>query len=61
MAPAVIITSAIIREYIINYGRAFIYSTSVPGALLSILDASFDHIQGRAGDEVRFEQLPPSE
>ena len=49
---AAIVTSPIVRQYIITYGRAFIFSTSIPGALVSILEASFDHIESSAGDEV---------
>ncbi len=39
------------RQYIINYGRAFIFTASMPGASVAILDASFDHIGSRAGDQ----------
>ena len=48
-----ILSSAIVQEYIINYARSFIYTTSLPGASISILNASFDHIESHAGDEVR--------
>ncbi|EJF56523.1 PLP-dependent transferase [Dichomitus squalens LYAD-421 SS1] len=50
---AVLLTSAIVRHYIINYGRPFIFSTSMPGALVCLLDASPDHIGSHAGDEAR--------
>ncbi|PIL32199.1 hypothetical protein GSI_05444 [Ganoderma sinense ZZ0214-1] len=50
---AVLLASAIVRHYIINYGRPFIFSTSMPGASVCILNASFDHIESRAGDERR--------
>ncbi|KAM5544639.1 hypothetical protein V8D89_001537 [Ganoderma adspersum] len=50
---AVLLTSAVVRHYIINYGRPFIFSTSMPGASVCILNASFDHIESRAGDEGR--------
>ncbi|KAI1783888.1 PLP-dependent transferase [Ganoderma leucocontextum] len=50
---AVILTSAIVRQYIINYGRAFVFTTSLPGASICILDASFDHVESPAGDKAR--------
>ena len=52
LCAAVLLTSAVVRHYIINYGRPFIFSTSMPGASVCILNASFDHIESRAGDEV---------
>ncbi|KAM5544660.1 hypothetical protein V8D89_001558 [Ganoderma adspersum] len=50
---AVLLSSVIVQEYIINYARAFLYTTSLPGASISILNASFDHIESHAGDEAR--------
>ncbi|KAM5544675.1 hypothetical protein V8D89_001573 [Ganoderma adspersum] len=50
---AVLLSSAIVQEYIINYARAFLYTTSLPGVSISILNASFDHIESHAGDEAR--------
>ncbi|KAI1781784.1 PLP-dependent transferase [Ganoderma leucocontextum] len=50
---AVILTSPIVRKYVINYGRPFIFTTSMPRTSVCILNASFDHIESDAGDEGR--------
>ena len=50
---AVLLTSPAVRKYIINYGRPFIFSTSLSHSTVCALNASFDYIESAAGDEVR--------
>ncbi len=45
-------TSPIIRQYVINYGRPFIYTTALPISLICGLNASFDYLEGPVGDYV---------
>ncbi|OSX59587.1 hypothetical protein POSPLADRAFT_1150265 [Postia placenta MAD-698-R-SB12] len=49
---AVILTSPVIRKYMINYGRPFIYSTSLPRSSICALNASFDYIESPIGTEL---------
>ncbi|EIM91635.1 aminotransferase [Stereum hirsutum FP-91666 SS1] len=49
---AVILTSPVIRHYLINYGRPVIYSTSLPYSNIIALDACFDFMSTPAGDEL---------
>ena len=50
--PAVLLCSPTVRTYVINYGRPFIYSTSLPYMALCALNTSFDYIESAAGEEV---------
>ncbi len=52
-SPAVLLCSPVVRKYVINYGRPFIYSTSLSYSTIAALDASFDYIESAAGTEVR--------
>ena len=49
---AVILINPVVRQYVINYGRPFIFTTSMPRTSVCVLNASFDHIGSPAGDEV---------
>ncbi|KAI0654647.1 PLP-dependent transferase [Cubamyces menziesii] len=53
LTGAVILTAPIIRQYIINYGRPFIYTTALPISLVCGLNASFDYLEGPIGDQRR--------
>ena len=50
---AVLLTSPVIRKYIINYGRPFIFSTSLPTLNVCALETTFDYIESAAGDKVQ--------
>ncbi|EIW57850.1 PLP-dependent transferase [Trametes versicolor FP-101664 SS1] len=55
LTGAVFVTSPIIRQYVINYGRPFIYTTALPISLICGLNASFDYLEGPVGDHRRSE------
>ncbi|KAI8969870.1 PLP-dependent transferase [Trametes punicea] len=55
LTGAVILTSPILRQYIINYARPFIYTTAPPISLVCGLHASFDYLEGPVGDKRRME------
>ncbi|KAI0667843.1 PLP-dependent transferase [Trametes maxima] len=55
LTGAVILTSPLIRQYVINYGRPFIYTTALPISLIHGLNASFDYLEGPVGDFRRSE------
>ncbi|KAH9848452.1 PLP-dependent transferase [Lenzites betulinus] len=55
LTGAVFLTTPLIRRYIINYGRPFIYTTALPIALICGLNASFDYLEGPVGDYRRSE------
>ncbi|KAI0759589.1 PLP-dependent transferase [Trametes elegans] len=55
LTGAVILTSPTIRQYVINYGRPFIYTTALPISLICGLNASFDYLEGPVGDHRRSE------
>ncbi|KAM5544674.1 hypothetical protein V8D89_001572 [Ganoderma adspersum] len=50
---AVLLSSAIVQEYIVNYSRGILYTTSLSGPFIAILNASFDRLESRAGDRGR--------
>ncbi|CDO78040.1 hypothetical protein BN946_scf184724.g4 [Trametes cinnabarina] len=53
LTGAVILTTPLIRRYVINYGRPMIYSTAPPFTIICGLNASFDYLEGPVGDERR--------
>ncbi|KAI0709781.1 PLP-dependent transferase [Earliella scabrosa] len=53
LTGAVLLTSPAVRKYIINYGRPFIFSTSLSHSTVCALNASFDYIESAGGDELR--------
>ncbi|KAI0353784.1 PLP-dependent transferase [Trametes cingulata] len=57
LTGAVLLTSPLIRYYIVNYSRSFIYTTAMPISLLCGLHASFDYLEGPVGDHRRAELL----
>ena len=54
---AVLLTSPVIRKYIINYGRPFIFSTSLPTSNVCALETTFDYIESPAGEKVRHQPI----
>ncbi|TFK91589.1 PLP-dependent transferase [Polyporus arcularius HHB13444] len=52
LTGAVLLCSPVVRKYVINYGRPFIYSTSLSYSTIAALDASFDYIESAAGTEL---------
>ncbi|TFK91265.1 PLP-dependent transferase [Polyporus arcularius HHB13444] len=52
LTGAVLLCSPIVRKYIINYGRPFIFSTSLSYATVAAMDASCDYIESEAGTEL---------
>lgn len=55
---AVLLTDPVIRKYIVNYGRPFIFSTSLSHSTVCALNASFDYIESDTGAEVSSSQSP---
>ncbi|KAK0439949.1 aminotransferase [Desarmillaria tabescens] len=52
LTGAVILTSPIIRKYLINYARPLIYTTSMPHFHLIAIRSTFEFISGAEGDRV---------
>ncbi|KAI0788119.1 PLP-dependent transferase [Fomes fomentarius] len=52
LTGAVLLTDPVIRKYIVNYGRPFIFSTSLSHSTICALNASFDYIESDAGAEL---------
>ncbi|KAG9311546.1 8-amino-7-oxononanoate synthase [Chiua virens] len=50
---AVVLTSPIIRDYLINFAKSFIFSTSIPYADIYALESCLGIIQGIRGHELR--------
>ncbi|KAK0220602.1 aminotransferase [Armillaria fumosa] len=50
---AVILTSPIVRKYLVNYARPLIYTTSMPHLHLIAIKSTFDFIAGPEGDRLR--------
>ncbi|THH16513.1 hypothetical protein EW146_g4132 [Bondarzewia mesenterica] len=50
---AALLTSHLIKTYIINYARPHIYTTSLPHADILALNTTFDYISSPAGAELR--------
>lgn len=55
---AVIITTTLIRDYLLNYARSLIYTTSLSYANIIAADCSFDMLTDGTAQRVRF--LPSS-
>ncbi|KAK0472272.1 aminotransferase [Armillaria novae-zelandiae] len=53
LTGAVILTSPIIRKYLVNYARPLIYTTSMPHLHLVVIKSSFEFISGPEGDRLR--------
>ncbi|TDL25764.1 PLP-dependent transferase [Rickenella mellea] len=49
---AVILTSPIVREYLVNYARPLIYTTSLNNASIIAADCSFDLLEDGTADEL---------
>jgi hypothetical protein len=57
---AVIVTNSLIRDYMINYARTLIYTTSLSYANVIAVDCSFDMLNnGTAHDVCQYTTLPP--
>ncbi|KAK0444618.1 aminotransferase [Desarmillaria tabescens] len=53
LTGAVILTSPIIRKYLVNYARPLIYTTSMPHLHLIAIKSTFEFISGTEGDRLR--------
>ncbi|SJK99133.1 related to aminotransferase [Armillaria ostoyae] len=53
LTGAVILTSPIIRKYLINYARPMIYTTSMPHLHLTAIKSTFEFLSGPEGDRLR--------
>ncbi|KAK0444623.1 aminotransferase [Desarmillaria tabescens] len=53
LTGAVILTSPIIRKYLVNYARPLIYTTSMPHLHLIAIRSTFEFISGTEGDRLR--------
>ncbi|PBK60704.1 aminotransferase [Armillaria solidipes] len=53
LTGAVILTSPIIRKYLVNYARPLIYTTSMPHLHLIAIKSTFKFISGHEGDRLR--------
>lgn len=51
---AVIVTNALLRDYMINYARTLIYTTSLSYASVIAADCSFDILDDGTGEKVHF-------
>ena len=49
---AVLVTNTLIRDYMINYARSFIYTTSTCYANTIVLDSLFDLLEQVASEPV---------
>jgi 8-amino-7-oxononanoate synthase len=49
---AIILTSPVVRRYLINYARPFIFSTSLPGSTVVAIDSCFDFRSSSVGEEL---------
>lgn len=52
LLPAVVLCSELIRMYLINFARPFIYTTSLSPVSLIATELSFDIVEGAIGDQV---------
>lgn len=50
---AVIITNEVLKQYLINYARPFIYSTSLPPHSLCTIECAYETMTGREGEKLR--------
>ncbi|KAK0193142.1 aminotransferase [Armillaria mellea] len=53
LTGAVILTSPIVRKYLVNYARPLIYTTSMPHLHLIAIQSTFEFISGPEGDRLR--------
>jgi 8-amino-7-oxononanoate synthase len=56
---AVIVTNILIRDYLLNYARALIYTTSLSFANVIAVDCSFDMLENGTAQDVRRLSLNP--
>ncbi|EJC99775.1 PLP-dependent transferase [Fomitiporia mediterranea MF3/22] len=50
---AVLLTSVLVKSYITNYARPFIYTTALPRTHIAALNASFDYVMNQKGQDRR--------
>ena len=50
---AVIITKEVVKQYLVNYARPFIYSTSLPPHSLCTIERAYDTMIGIEGERLR--------
>ncbi|PBK64073.1 aminotransferase [Armillaria solidipes] len=53
LTGAIILTSPIVRKYLVNYARPLIYTTSMPHFHLIAIKSTFDFISGSEGDRLQ--------
>ncbi|MCB0395680.1 MAG: aminotransferase class I/II-fold pyridoxal phosphate-dependent enzyme [Flavobacteriales bacterium] len=54
---ASIVTSKVVREYLINFARPFIYTTAMPPVNLDLIRQSYDHVAGMRAERSHVEKL----
>ncbi|RPD54331.1 PLP-dependent transferase [Lentinus tigrinus ALCF2SS1-7] len=52
LTGAVLLCSPVVRKYIINYGRPFIFSTSLSHSTICALNTCFDYVENPTGAEL---------
>lgn len=55
---AVLLTSELIRDYMLNYARSLIYTTSLSYANIIAIDCSFDLLENGTSEKVRLQSVP---
>ena len=55
---AVIATNTLIRDYLLNYARPLIYTTSLSHSNVIAANCSFDMLENGSAQQVRAECLP---
>lgn len=53
LSTAVILTDELIRDYLLNYARSLIYTTSLNHANIVAIDCSFDFLENGIAARVR--------
>jgi 8-amino-7-oxononanoate synthase len=53
LLTAVVLTSTLIRDYLLNYARPFIYTTSLSKAAILAASCSFDLLEDGTAEKVR--------
>ena len=56
---AVLLTNTLIRDYLLNYARPLIYTTSLSNAAIIAASCSFDLIEDGTAERVRVPAIRP--
>ena len=51
--PAVLLVTPLVRDYLLNYARSLIYTTSLSYANIVAAECSFDMLEDGAAEKVR--------